>query len=192
MPVTALAVHDRRRPVRDDRAVTRAEPTDAVSTTIAPAPTVELRPKRAWRIVNAGLLALAVYGTLVGREANGVLLVAATAMWTASACRDYLAVIDGVLYRRGVFKWSDPFDLRDVTSVSLRYRAFIKDVPHLVLWLWAGRRLEMVSLRWWDDPDALLREVAFHVSEPVDGQPNYRRFRVELDDKSARRLAEYL
>jgi hypothetical protein len=152
-------------------------------------PSAEMRPRAVFRfglpIAAVGWLALpdqsrwSLYLVPIG------LLVTALAAW-----RDYVRIEEGVIYERGLVRWARPQLLSEVTSISLHYETFGRDLPHRELRLWSSHGLVLISLRWWSNHKPFLDAVRSYLSGP--GPPGQGRiWKVKIDAKTRRRL-EYL
>lgn len=152
-----------------------------------------MRPRIVWRFV-LPVTALLFTAAAISWGDWQILLGCATSwMATAQAYREFVRVEDGVIYRRGLWRWSNPMRLEALESVELhRVWGIREPYKHLEIDLvtndgqWMG-----FSLRWWSQTEDLLRVVAAAALDPVNDASDRRRWRLDVDPETNRRLAAY-
>jgi hypothetical protein len=152
-----------------------------------------MRPRLVWRVLTPLLVAGCSTGAIASGEWEFWLCAAVWLFVSATSYREFVRVEDGVIYRREMFGWSEPFSVAAVSTVELR-RVWGGREPfkHVELCLVAGDARRMTfSLRWWNGVGQLLRMVAEVASEPVGDQLGRRQWRLDLDEETRRRLAPY-
>jgi hypothetical protein len=152
-----------------------------------------MRPRIVWRFV-LPFTALLFTAAAISWGGWQLWLGCATS-WTATAqaYREFVRVEDGVIYRRGLWRWSNPMRLEALESVELhRVWGIREPYKHLEIDLvtndgqWMG-----FSLRWWSQTEDLLRVVAAAALDPVNDASDRRRWRLDVDPETNRRLAAY-
>ncbi len=153
-----------------------------------------MRIKLVWRIVFSTLALLLSIASIVAGHWQLWMCAAAAILLAACSLHDQISLEDGVVYRRYALTRAEPVVLAELTSVTLaRVWEYREPYPHVVLLLDDGHRHPLaVSLRWWSDTDALTRVVASAVAASRSGEWAQRRWRLDLDRQTSRRLAAAL
>ncbi len=154
---------------------------------------LEMRPKVIWRFACPALAAGAL--VLLWGDRSWQLWMAT--VWLAvlafGAQRSFIRIEDRTIYRRGVVRWHEPFQLDDLTDVSLRREWTLGRNPRIELSL---RSQDGASFsfqpRWWTNEGRLLHLVAVAASEEVSGPVPGRSWKLDLDAQTERRLARHL
>lgn len=154
---------------------------------------LEMRPKVVWRVVNPAVGVLFAVAGMASGGPRAWIGGLTFAVLGAAAFRGYIRVQDGVLYRRGTFRWHPPFALDDLTDVAIQRVWYSTIYPHLELRIFdSDRNVETVSLTWWSNWESLAAIVALTASEPTIEQPDHREWRLDLDHRTRRWLDPYL
>ena len=152
-----------------------------------------MKPRIVWRVL---LPVTALWFTIAAISWGGwQVWLGCAVLWmkAAQAYREYIRVDDGVIYQRGLWRWSEPLRLKTLDSVCFhRVWGFREPYKYLEITLaTADSHRLSITLRWWSQTEELLQAVAAAVLDPAADACGHRRWRIPVDDETNRRLAHY-
>jgi hypothetical protein len=154
---------------------------------------VVMRPKLVWRVIAPVSATLVVVIAVVSSDWLLALIAIYPLGLAIASLRSYVRVEDWVIYRRMIFRWREPLLLEDLKAIAFEpwWGPGLDRHVELGLFTHGGTRMT-IETRWWSNADALIRLIAFVACDEVGDRRSERRWNVDLNDESQKRLAAFL